>query len=678
MFSRTISVAALMAGAATAPAFAQEAQADNVTYAATFFAEFNPQSALDIVQRTPGFSLDEGSNVRGFGGAAGNVLIDGARPSVKGGGLRAYLERIPAEQVLEVRLIRNAQTAEAQGQAVILDIIRRPVETSLAWDLHAERSGEGPVVAFGSATLAGAALGFEGSLEVAYEVDDTPVRTMRSYSSPGGALLEHWAETRTERFEIFRIAGDARRPVAGGTLSLTGSASVETFVFDRDSSIYLGRRPSGAPDRFAPFLSNDDEWNAEFGVDYGRVLGGFDLKVIGLISAGSEEVLDRNEQRNGAGLLVETALAAQARDRLEAIGRSTVGFSPFADWTIEVGAEVAYNKRDTALLLTEDDGSGPIVIALPGANTLVEETRGDVFLTFAYQPSGRISIDGALAAEASEISVSGGATNSQSFTFFKPSVQVSYDLGGGMLMRLSARREVGQLNFGDFAASAQIGDDQSAAGNPGLGPDSSWRFGLDFDWRRDNGFALTLEAFYEDRQDVLEEILLPTGGSGVGNAGSATGQGIELNLDLPLDPFIPGATLTLFGGAWEATYFDPLIQQERASSNWGSPYGELAFRHDPPGQPFSWGFSVDGAYSETSVYIDEYDARRDSPRIAAYAETSAIDGLKVRLDVRGAGTNRFQRQRLRFDPDRAGVLTRIEDRRATIGATVELTVSGRF
>ena len=58
---------------------------------AAFFAQYAPRTALDIVQRVPGFSLDLGAtqtqqgsvDVRGFAGTAGNVVINGARPSTK-------------------------------------------------------------------------------------------------------------------------------------------------------------------------------------------------------------------------------------------------------------------------------------------------------------------------------------------------------------------------------------------------------------------------------------------------------------------------------------------------------------------------------------------------------------------------------------------------------------------
>jgi hypothetical protein len=58
------------------------------TYEASFFAPFAPRTALDIVRRVPGFTLDLGSaqgddaaDVRGFAGTAGNVVFNGARPS---------------------------------------------------------------------------------------------------------------------------------------------------------------------------------------------------------------------------------------------------------------------------------------------------------------------------------------------------------------------------------------------------------------------------------------------------------------------------------------------------------------------------------------------------------------------------------------------------------------------
>jgi hypothetical protein len=53
-----------------------------------FFAAYAPVTALDMVRRIPGFSIDQGEGRRGFGENAGNVLIDGDRPATKF--LRSY------------------------------------------------------------------------------------------------------------------------------------------------------------------------------------------------------------------------------------------------------------------------------------------------------------------------------------------------------------------------------------------------------------------------------------------------------------------------------------------------------------------------------------------------------------------------------------------------------------
>ena len=96
-----------------APPVGASTQATRTTsYDAAFFAQYAPRTALDIVRRVPGFALDLGStqsdlggvDVRGFAGVAGNVVINGARPSSKAETLDTTLSRIPASQVVRVEL----------------------------------------------------------------------------------------------------------------------------------------------------------------------------------------------------------------------------------------------------------------------------------------------------------------------------------------------------------------------------------------------------------------------------------------------------------------------------------------------------------------------------------------------------------------------------------------------
>lgn len=75
---------------AAAPAYAQtpaseiEQSMSTLSCDADYFERFNPVTALDMVERLPGFTTFAGDSVRGLGGAAGDILIDGERPSAEG------------------------------------------------------------------------------------------------------------------------------------------------------------------------------------------------------------------------------------------------------------------------------------------------------------------------------------------------------------------------------------------------------------------------------------------------------------------------------------------------------------------------------------------------------------------------------------------------------------------
>ena len=69
------------------------------------------------------------------------------------------------------------------------------------------------------------------------------------------------------------------------------------------------------------------------------------------------------------------------------------------------------NTLDGELDLTFDDGTGPAPVAVPNANLSVEETRGEAFVSHAWQINPRWSLDSRLAAETSRLSFSGDTDN---------------------------------------------------------------------------------------------------------------------------------------------------------------------------------------------------------------------------------------------------------------------------
>src|SRR5947209_5990971 len=128
----TLGTGAVAQPVATGPAQPPTRASRTTVYEAAFFAQYAPRSALDIVQRVPGFSLDLGAtqtqqgsvDVRGFAGTAGNVVINGARPSTKAETIDVTLSRIPAQQVIRVELgPGDLYGSDYAGKSQVLNVV---------------------------------------------------------------------------------------------------------------------------------------------------------------------------------------------------------------------------------------------------------------------------------------------------------------------------------------------------------------------------------------------------------------------------------------------------------------------------------------------------------------------------------------------------------------------------
>ena len=119
-------IASLSLCIAVPPARAQgQVQEQVETYTPDFFAESRPATAMDMINRLPGFQFDGGGSSRGLSGNAGNVLINGKRPTSKSQGLSTILSRILAGAVVRIEVVHgSAPGIDMQGQPVVANVIR--------------------------------------------------------------------------------------------------------------------------------------------------------------------------------------------------------------------------------------------------------------------------------------------------------------------------------------------------------------------------------------------------------------------------------------------------------------------------------------------------------------------------------------------------------------------------
>lgn len=651
------------------------------SYPRNFFDRFNPQTALDMIERLPGFTLAAGDDgLRGFGGAAGNVLINGARPSSKGGGVEDALRRIPATQVDRVDVIRgSAGLSEAAGQSVVANVIRKRGGTAGSWEVELERAAGGIIYPSGEVTVARQFGKWETSTKVNAFWERFPLVGPRIQTGPDGALLSSQLEDRPSVLTQAYISSEAERPLAGGTLTLTGRFGRSAFLPNTERSGFDGRLPDDNPDErfFIDFDSIIIE--GEAGVDWTRPLGSdWSIKLLSLSSFEDRDDEQIVSSQRPVGDIVSGSTFIFLEDTFETVFRSTLSKGGEGRLKPEFGGEIAYNRLDSQLSLETRDGDDVSIIDLPAANVLVEELRGEAFANLIWRAAKKLSVESGVAIEVSEISVSGDASNSQSFVFVKPFATLIYDARSGLQFRLGARRTVGQLDFSQFAASAEADDGRFLGGNPELGPDQTTRASFTVDLRSETRGALNVEVFHEWRDDVIEQILLLSGAFGAANAGDGRLWGATANASLMLSPIIPGGLIEVEADIRDSRFPDPLTGETRVISDIRSPTLLAEFRQDLTERKLAWGFSYRAARESQFFFGDEESFTRDGDQWSVFVETTRIKGIRTNLTFRNIGARNFFRERRFFEPNRAGAFVGAETIDRDRGAFATLTLTGQF
>jgi len=688
--------AALLSACATTAVMAQDADktpeaaaeisslGDGVTaYQASYFDAFNAVTALDMVQRVPGFSFDSGRDVRGFGGAAGNVLINGERPSSKDG-LNAILQRIPASQVARLEHVRGQVAGyDMRGQTEIVNVVRvADSAASGAYEIQLKAAEGAPITLRGNASYSDRLGPWEYTANLERDTNRSIFGGTERLQRVNGDLIERRHEVFKENYRDWE--GGVNAEAAFGATTLRLNARGESWTFDGYEPSFVFD-DSSARIRVAESDFDDEGYNYDFGGDIERELSeAWSAKLIGLNRFSYEETNQRFDDFPAAAS-GETVFQSIAVDEGETIARGFLTWTPSTRHSVEFGLEGAYNFRDNALTLSIDDGSGPTPIPLPNANTKVEETRGEAFVSWVWTRSDALTIEPGFVAEYSEIKQSGDAANQRSFTYPKPSLTATWDYAENRQLRLLIERRVAQLDFGDFASSTSINDDQTDLGNPELEPDKSWVVETKWERRFWNEGVVSLRGQYESIQDLLD--LLPvTGPNGQrfvarGNIGDGQFFLLEAGWTLPLDRL--GVPNALFEGRY-ATYWsevtDPLTGQARGISDVSDSNWRIDFRQDLPDRKISWGFDYAKPGQRPFYRLSEIQIRDDKHGdLDMFVETTRYFGLTLRLDVENIGNQSRNRERYFFSAPRdIGQIERIEFGEKNDGALIRLTARGTF
>ena len=598
-----------------------------------FFVDASPDTALDLIARLPGFAFDSGdSGTRGLAGTAGNVLIDGRRPSTKSDDLDQILRRISAGAVARVELIRGgAPGIDMQGRSIVANVILNrtvTIERVLEAKTYVYPDGHlGPVFAAQYSRREGDDL-IEGSLSGFSDRTDGTGDGFRRRYNAAGTLIQDADLVLWDRIRNLRATGAVQRRVGDGLLRVNGLLG----WFGNENSQDLLIRSGTGVDSFNDEDSNDV--NSELGVNWTRDLGPrTGLELTGLQRYSTEDYTGVSESSGDSSTFTADSTSG------ESIGRAILRFRPDNRWSFETGGEVAYNFLDSATAYSENG----IPVPLPSSAVKVEELRGEVFGQATWRPSPTLTVEGGMRVEVSEISQSGDSDLTKSFVYPKPRIQATWTPRPGHQFRIRAEREVGQLDFGDFIASADIEIGQVEGGNPDLEPEKSTVIEAIYERRFwDEGvFEVTLS--HAEIEDVVDVIPLTGGFDGVGNIGEGTADFLQLRLTLPTDRLgIPNGRLQT-RGSWSSTsVLDPVTGEERRFQG-NQAFGcGVSFNQDLMGGRWSWGFEHGCNVDKGRAFrVREVRAFYSEPDVDAFVQWKPQQDLTVRVDL-GNATDRAQ------------------------------------
>ena len=688
-----------------------------VIYPASYFSEYSPVTALDMINRIPGMSVGNsaggrssggspGSNAgrggRGFGGGGGGtqIMINGKRTAGKNNNSQTQLVRINADQVDYIELIRGTGgDLDVRGGTQVANVVlyEQLSDTSISYEANGAYYDDGQSEPGGSLSYGGQSgdlnflfsavaepryehrlakeISILGDLSLNDQVREERIREQTSFTLSTN-LDYQISEKSSARFNALYAENDDPTEVDRLTIDLLGGANTPSWeredIPGTKSNWEIGgdyEYQFNNGSRFKTlFISNEN--------DNATTRERFDV-----LAGGGEE---KNLYLNMASVLKER------------IVRGSYTMDLFDGQDLEIGIERAQTILDSNLRLglagtglPSASHGGLVPEDISNANTNVEEIRYEPFAIHNWRINSRMSLETSLVYETSEIEQTGDLYNKRDFNFFRPKLDYRFDITPQLQLRALFEKIVRQISFSDFVAATDSDDNDSntLAGNADLRPDYWWNYNLLAEYRLPSDAGVVSANLYKhEHRDFRQRIDVSTSDtdlrSAAGNVGSGEMWVAELKASVRLNMLsMPNVLLTTLASRRTSSVTDPFLGIDREFDNYHKGEFNLSFRHDIPQWRMNWGMNMINRLDGTTKRWDIIDIEEDysAPYVTAFAELIALDDITFRLDIRNV-TDVFRcRDRTRFVGHiRDNILEEIETNCFGSGRVFSLKMSGTF
>ena len=640
-----------------------------LSYDLEYFQRFEPVSVGEMLKRVPGvtFTSDvlefDGVSMRGLPPGYTNVLINGRRaPGGENDGA-FFVDRIPAELVERIEIIRSPRADQpSDGVAGAINIVLKEgaqleggvVRGGALINEDGEMRGSGSIAWAGNTenTSIWAALNYQGrrnpKRKRSERYDDVP--------ADGGVLDNIELQDDTRDGEDLSANLEYTVRFDQGRLRFNGLA-VDTSRDEDETSLTFVDNGAGVFDEL-----EETEVQAERISQQTYALG-----LDGEFDVGPGEL---DFKLGWSGFRDETTTrvdVADAGDPLELdeyveLDISDDEYEFGAAYTLEhgslefrFGADYLIKERDAAEV--EFDIAGGVVDdpdPEPGAVFRIEESRLEPFARVTWRMSDALTLDAGLRHESMERDVTSdlGTVSAEASELF-PSLHLAWSPTAQDQFRASFARTQRRPDYdllAPYIADEEPADEDALRGNPLLESETANGFDLGYERRLGSRGVFGVNVFYREIENLIE--LVDTGvevnedgdppapGDDVynlfepRNIGDGATWGVEVDFSSPLDFVGLPDTGLFFNYTWmESEVEDPWTGVDRPFRNQPQNVYNLGFIHNVTTWDASFGASLYGRDEGYESGLDELIKVEYDQDLEAFVEKRFWDRFVVRLSA---------------------------------------------
>ncbi|CAL1690362.1 Vitamin B12 transporter BtuB [Brevundimonas subvibrioides] len=516
-----------------------------LSYDLEYFQRFEPLTVGDALRRVPSVTFlsdvleSDGVRMRGLDSGYTQILINGERVPGGGDDRSFFVDRIPAELIERVEVVRSS-SANRSGDAVAgaINIVLRDAYTL---DGGYIRGGailfpDDEVGGTFGAVYGGQALG--GRLLVGASVQDRrnpKDKYSQRFDRPGGTLDNTEVQTDVRSGTDYSFNADYQVDVGGGELSLSGVFVRTERLQDEDSIEYRGGREQNAD-----LLTVNDN-NVDIETDNLSLRGRYEIDMLGgetRFKLGYASFDDHQSEFENEAEYLRDAIAFPDEDRFtadfeirdlqdEEWSGALEHTRPLNETTeIEFGVQAVQKDREsitdlaTRIRFTVPNAPAPRPVqpafVFTQGTYAIEETRIDPYVMLSGE-TGALKWEAGLRYETTDTTIAGIDND---YAELLPSASLRYTLNDTDRLIVSAGRTIRRPKFNDLAPGTleEERGDNDFRGNPLLEPETAWGADVGIERRLGLDGVVGLNVFYRDVTNLIEDV--NTGLQGSGGAGT--------------------------------------------------------------------------------------------------------------------------------------------------------------